>query len=54
MPKLSLEGTAMNKDKFIYETYINSSIDDVGQALTNTEFTSQYFMTTLIESSWEK
>ena len=52
--KQTLEGPAMNKDKFIYETYINSSIDDVWQALTNAEFTSQYFMATHVESSWKK
>jgi len=51
--KQALEGDNMNKNDFAYETYINASKDRVWDALTNAEFTSQYFFATKVESSWE-
>jgi uncharacterized protein YndB with AHSA1/START domain/DNA-binding transcriptional ArsR family regulator len=52
--KQALEGDAMNKKEFAYETYINASRDRVWQALTSAEFTSKYFYATHVDSTWEK
>lgn len=51
--KQALEGDNMNKNAFAYETYINAPKDRVWEALTNAEFTSQYFHATHVESTWE-
>ena len=51
--KQALEGEAMNKNEFAYETYINAPQDRVWEALTNAEFTSKYFYATHVESTWE-
>lgn len=51
--KQSLEGEAMDNNQFAYETYINASQERVWQALTNAEFTSQYFYATHVDSTWE-
>ena len=41
------------KPEFIYETYIRAGADKVWEALTNPEFTRQYFHATAIESTWQ-
>ncbi|MDH3431111.1 MAG: SRPBCC domain-containing protein [Gammaproteobacteria bacterium] len=51
--KRALEGGAMKENQFAYETYINASQQEVWQALTNAEFTSQYFHATHVDSTWE-
>jgi len=51
--KQSLEGGAMNNKQFAYETYIHAPKEKVWEALTNPEFTAQYFFSTRVESSWE-
>lgn len=51
--KQALEGDNMNKNEFAYETYISASRERVWQALTNAEFTSQYFYATHVDSTWE-
>jgi len=51
--KNSLEESDMIKKEFAYETYIHASKDKVWEALTNPEFTAQYFYSTRVESSWE-
>ncbi len=40
------------KPEFIYETYIRASAEKVWEALTDPEFTRQYFHATAIESTW--
>jgi len=42
-----------DKPEFIYETYIRASAEKVWEALTNPEFTRQYFHATAIESTWQ-
>lgn len=39
--------------EFVYETYIRATAEDVWNALTTAEFTSQYFHATHVESSWQ-
>ena len=41
------------KPEFIYETYIRASAEKVWEALTDPEFTRQYFHATAIESTWQ-
>jgi len=41
-----------HKPEFIYETYIRASAEEVWKALTDPEFTRQYFYATAIESTW--
>ena len=42
-----------HKPEFIYETYIRASAEEVWKALTDPEFTRQYFHATAIQSTWE-
>ena len=41
------------KPEFIYETYIRAPAENVWEALTNPEFTRQYFHATSVESTWQ-
>jgi len=50
--KRGLEGATMKGREFAYETYINCGKERVWEALTNAEFTSQFFYATHVESSW--
>jgi len=45
--------TQTQRPEFIYETYIRASAEKVWEALTNAEFTRQYFHATSIESTWK-
>lgn len=51
--KKSLEGRNMDRTEFAYETYIAAGIEQVWEALTNPEFTAQYFYATRVESTWQ-
>jgi uncharacterized protein YndB with AHSA1/START domain/DNA-binding transcriptional ArsR family regulator len=51
--KQALEGEAVNNNEFAYETYIKAPQKRVWEALTNAEFTSQYFYATQVDSTWE-
>ena len=51
--KKSLEGGDMHKKEVAYETYIAAPMDQVWEAVTNPEFTAQYFYATRVESTWE-
>ena len=44
----------MEKPKFVYVTYINSTPEKVWEALTNPEFTRQYWGGLRVESDWKK
>jgi uncharacterized protein YndB with AHSA1/START domain/DNA-binding transcriptional ArsR family regulator len=50
--KHALEGTTMSKPSFVYKTYINTTPEQLWQALTDPVFTQRYWNTTL-ESTWE-
>ena len=52
--KQSLEGGAMSNDTFVYQTYIRAPIQKVWNALTDPEFTAQYFYATRVESTWQR
>ncbi|MEE8118932.1 MAG: SRPBCC family protein [Gammaproteobacteria bacterium] len=43
----------MSELKHFYQTYIRSSADKIWQALTDPEFTVQYFHATRVQSSWQ-
>jgi uncharacterized protein YndB with AHSA1/START domain len=43
----------MEKPKFVYVTYINTTPQKLWAALTRTEFTSQYWFGSSIESDWK-
>ncbi len=43
----------MEKPKFVYVTYIKTTPEKLFQALTDPEFTKQYWMGTLVESDWK-
>ena len=42
----------MTGPEFVYETYIRATPEEIWKALTSSEFTSQYFHATRVESSW--
>ncbi len=44
----------MEKPKFVYVTYINSTPEKVWEALTNPEFTRQYWGGHRLQSEWKK
>jgi uncharacterized protein YndB with AHSA1/START domain len=44
----------MEKPKYVYVSYINSSPEKVFEALTNPEFTQQYWGGHKIESDWKQ
>lgn len=44
----------MSNDIFVYQTYIRAPIEQVWAALTDAEFTAQYFYATRVESTWEQ
>jgi uncharacterized protein YndB with AHSA1/START domain/DNA-binding transcriptional ArsR family regulator len=50
--KHALEGTPMTRPSFVYKTYINTTPEQLWQALTDPAFTRRYWDTTL-ESTWE-
>ena len=50
--KHALEGTPMTRPSFVYKTYINTTPEQLWQALTDPAFTLRYWDTTL-ESTWE-
>ena len=50
--KHALEGTPMTRPSFVYKTYINTTPEQLWQALTDPAFTQRYWDTTL-ESTWE-
>ena len=43
----------MNNQKFVYVTYIRTSPEELWEALTNSEFTHQYWMGHHVESDWK-
>src|SRR5262249_7286998 len=43
----------LTTDSTVYVTYIASTPDKVWQALTSSEFTSQYFFGRKVESDWQ-
>ncbi len=43
----------MNDQKFLYVSYIKTTLDELWQALTSSEFTRQYWMGSDIESDWK-
>ena len=43
----------MSNQKFVYVTNIRTSPDELWEALTNSEFTRQYWMGHDVESDWE-
>ena len=43
----------MSEPVFVYEIYIHASIERVWRALTESEFTAQYFYATYVESDWQ-
>ncbi len=43
----------MEKPKFVYVTYIDTTPEKLWAALTQTEFTRKYWFDTSIESDWE-
>lgn len=49
----SIRGAAMSKPEFIYEVSIKAPAERIWEALTNGEFTRQYFYATTVESDWE-
>ena len=52
--KRSLEdGLNMDKPSFVYVTYINTTPEKLWDALTNSEFTKQYWGGRSIESDWK-
>jgi DNA-binding transcriptional ArsR family regulator/uncharacterized protein YndB with AHSA1/START domain len=50
--KRALEDTAMSKPDFVYTTYIETTPERLWQALTDPEFTKQYWKTTF-ETDWK-
>lgn len=44
----------MSKPTFVYETYIDTTAEELWEALTSPEFTEQYWGGRRIESEWEK
>jgi DNA-binding transcriptional ArsR family regulator/uncharacterized protein YndB with AHSA1/START domain len=50
--KRAMEDTPMHKPSFVYTTYINTTPDQLWQALTEPAFTERYWGTTL-ESDWQ-
>ena len=50
--KHALEGTSMTRPSFVYKTYINTTPEQLWQALTEPAFTRRYWSTAL-ESTWE-
>ena len=50
--KHALEGTTMNRPSFVYKTYINTTPEQLWQALTDPAFTSRYWNTSF-DSTWE-
>lgn len=53
--KARMESGAQKMDKpvHIYKSYIRGSVEDVWDAITNPEKTTQYFYGTAVESDWE-
>lgn len=51
--KKSLEERDMDKPNFVYVTYINTTPEKLWEALTNPEFTQQYWGGRRIESDWK-
>jgi uncharacterized protein YndB with AHSA1/START domain len=43
----------MSYQKFVYVTYIRTSLDELWEALTSSEFTRQYWMGHDVESDWK-
>ena len=43
----------MNNQKFFYVTYIRTSLDELWEALTSSEFTRQYWMGHDVQSDWK-
>ena len=43
----------MKKDQFVYVTYIRTTPEKLWKALTQPEFTRQFFMGTVQESEWK-
>ncbi|MDR7071546.1 SRPBCC family protein [Fictibacillus barbaricus] len=44
----------MNKPKFVYVTYIATTPEKLWEALTNGDFTEQYFFGSRVESDWSE
>ena len=44
----------MDKPELIYETYVRTSAEQLFRALTESEFTSQYFHETHVKSDWKE
>jgi DNA-binding transcriptional ArsR family regulator/uncharacterized protein YndB with AHSA1/START domain len=51
--KRSLDDARMDKPSFVYVTYINTTPEKLWDALTNPEFTRQYWGGRSIESDWK-
>lgn len=51
--KYSLETTTMSDPKHVYEVYIRATPDQVWRALTESEFTKQYYYGNTVESDWK-
>lgn len=46
-------GVMVDNPKHVYKSYIRATVDEVWDAITNPEMTSQYFYGTSVESTWE-
>lgn len=44
----------MDKPTFVYETYIDTTAEELWEALTSPDFTEQYWGGRRIQSDWEK
>ena len=44
----------MNKNQFVYVTYIRTTPEKLWEALTKSEFTQRYWRETKFESAWKK
>ena len=42
----------MSKPEFVYVTYIETTAENLWEALTNSEFTKQYWFNTEVRSDW--
>ena len=43
----------MSKPEFVYVTYIETTPENLWEALTNSEFTKQYWFDTEVRSDWK-
>jgi uncharacterized protein YndB with AHSA1/START domain len=51
--KMGLEGKIVSGPKHVYEVYIRTTPEKLWQAITDPDFTRQYFYGSAIESTWQ-